>query len=65
MASSTRQAFLNMGYFDIFSSNSDEEMFQRICKQHWIVFTCVVAGDKILALFNANELEFSVGQLVN
>jgi hypothetical protein len=65
MASSTRQAFLNMGYFDIFSSNSDEEMFQRICRQNWIVFTFVVAGDNILALFNANELEFSVGQLVN
>jgi hypothetical protein len=54
-----------MGDFDIFLSNSEEEMFQKICRQHQIVFTFVVASDNILALFNANELEPSVGQLVN
>jgi hypothetical protein len=65
MASSMRQALLNMGDIDIFSSNSDEKMFQKICRQHWIVFTFVVASDNILALFNANEIEPRVGQLVN
>ncbi len=59
------QTLLNMGDFDIFLSNSDEEMFQKICKQHRIVFTFVVASNNILALFNANELGPSVGQLVN
>jgi len=54
-----------MGDFDVFLSNSDEEMFRKICKQHRIVFTFVIASNNILALFNANELEPSVGQLVN
>jgi len=42
-----------------------EEMFQRTCKQHQIVFVVVVASANMLTLFNANEPKLSVGQSVN
>jgi len=42
-----------------------EEMFQRTCKQHQIVFAVVVVSVNTLTLFNANELKLIIGQSVN
>jgi len=42
-----------------------EEMFQRTCKQHQIVFAVVVANVNTLTLFNTNELKLIVGQSIN
>jgi hypothetical protein len=49
-------AYLNMGNVDNSFSNSDEEMFWKMNKQHQMVSTIIVESANTLELFNTNEL---------
>jgi len=40
-------------------------MFQRTCKQHQIVYVTIVTSANTLKLFNTNEFNLGVGQLLN
>jgi hypothetical protein len=49
-------AYSNMGNVDNSFSNSDEEMFWKMNKQHQMVSATIVESAIILELFNTNEL---------
>jgi hypothetical protein len=65
MAFSSNDALLDIGKFNSFSSNIDEEMFHIIHKQHQIVFIVTIASVDTFKLFNANEFKPSVEQLID
>jgi len=65
MVFSNNNALLDIGDFNNFSSNTDEEMFHRIHKQHEIVFIVTIASVDTFKLFNANEFKPSVEQLMD
>jgi hypothetical protein len=65
MAFSSNDALPNIGDFNSFSSNIDEEMFHRIHKQHQIVFIVTIASVDTFKLFNANEFKQSAVQLID
>jgi hypothetical protein len=47
------------------SLSSDEELFEKTCKRHQMVFATSVVGTNTWELFNANELDPNVEQLIN
>jgi hypothetical protein len=65
MAFSSNDALSDIGDFNSFSSNIDEEMFHRIHKQHQIVFMVTIASVDAFKLFNANEFKPSAEQLID
>lgn len=65
MAFFSNDALSDIGHFNSFSSNIDEEMFHRIHKQHQIVFIVTIASVDTFKLFNANEFKPSVEQLID
>jgi hypothetical protein len=65
MAFFSNDALSDIGDFNSFSSNIDEEMFHRIHKQHQIVFIVTIASVDTFKLFNANEFKPSAEQFID
>jgi hypothetical protein len=55
MVFSNNNALLDICDFNNFSSNTNEEMFHRIHKQHELVFIVTIASVDTFKFFNANE----------
>jgi hypothetical protein len=65
MASLDGDAFQDISESNSSSSSSNENMLQRTCRQHQLVFATLVASANTMELLNMNKLESNVGQSID